>query len=81
MKFVFTEHGLRDYQLASVELQARIDKQLALLLKSLRHPSLRAKKYDESRDIWQARATKSYRFYFRIEGDSYKIIAITPHPK
>ena len=25
------------------------------------HPSLRAKKYDESQDLWQARVTKDWR--------------------
>ena len=81
MKFTFTERGLRYYQSLPTKLQARVDKQLALLLRNLRHPSLRAKKYDEARDIWQARITKNYRFFFRIEDDTYKIVYITSHPK
>ena len=81
MKFSFASKGLRDYLSLNPSLQARVDKQLALLLRNLRHPSLRAKKYEESIDIWQARITKSYRFYFRIEGDTYRIISITAHPK
>ena len=48
---------------------------------NLRHPSLRAKKYDEARDIWQARLDENNRFYFRIEGDTYRILSIIPHPK
>ncbi len=56
-------------------------KQLDLLSADLRHPSLRAKKYDESRDTWQGRVTRGYRFYFTIEGDTYVVLAITPHPK
>ena len=81
MKFIFTEQGFRDYQSISIRLQTSVDKQIAFLLKNLRHPSLHAKKYNESQNIWQARITKSYRFYFRIEGDTYQIIAITPHSK
>ena len=81
MKFVFTERALRDYRNLSSSLQARVDKQLALLLRNQNYPSLHAKKYDASRDIWQARVDRIYRFYFCIAEDTYKIISITPHPK
>ncbi len=81
MIFRLTERALRDYNGLPATLQQRVDKQFVLLLKNLRHPSLRAKKYDEARDIWQARVTRNWRFYFRIEEDTYIIITITPHPK
>ncbi len=35
-------------------------------------PGLHSKKYDEARDIWQARVTRDWRFYFTIEGDAIK---------
>ncbi len=57
------------------------NKQFSFLLRDISHPSLRAKKYDETRDIWQARITKRRRFYFKIRGDEYYILSITPHPK
>ncbi len=57
------------------------DKQFALLRENLRHPSLRAKKYDERLDKWQARVSRGYCFYFQIEGDTYVIVGITKHPK
>jgi mRNA-degrading endonuclease RelE of RelBE toxin-antitoxin system len=81
MKFRFTAKAERDYDILSPILQMRVDKQLALLLQNLRHPSLRAKKYDERQDIWQARVNDNYRFYFHIEGDTYSILAVIPHPK
>jgi plasmid maintenance system killer protein len=56
-------------------------KQVGLLEQDLRHPSLRAKKYDESQDLWQARVNKGWRFYFLIQGDIYYIVDIIPHPK
>lgn len=59
----------------------RFYKQSRLLLENLRHPSLRAKKYDEARDIWQARVTRDWRFYFKIVADTYYLIDIIPHPK
>jgi plasmid maintenance system killer protein len=51
------------------------------LVENLRHPSLHAKKYDESEDLWQARVNRSWRFYFNIVGDTYVIRDIIPHPK
>jgi uncharacterized LabA/DUF88 family protein len=43
-------------------------KQLKFLERNLHHPSLRARKYDEARDIWQARLNDNWRFYFQIVG-------------
>ena len=42
---------------------------MKFLEQNLRHPSLRAKKYDESRGLWQARVSKDWRFYFLIQDD------------
>jgi mRNA-degrading endonuclease RelE of RelBE toxin-antitoxin system len=81
MKFLLSVRALRDYDSLSPTLQASVDKQLAFLLTNLRHPSVRAKKFDERRDIWQGRITRDYRFYFRIRGDTYEITSIKKHPK
>jgi hypothetical protein len=56
-------------------------KQLRLLSANLRHPSLRAKKYDESKDWWQARVNDDWRFYFTIINDTYVIQDVIKHPK
>jgi hypothetical protein len=42
---------------------------------------LRAKKYDEATDRWQARVNRDWRFYFRIIDDTYYILKLLPHPK
>ena len=56
-------------------------KQVAFLGVNLHHPSLHAKKYDESKDRWQARVNRDWRFYFNIVGDTYIIRDIVAHPK
>lgn len=66
---------------APTNVQRAFEKQLRFLVNNLRHPSLRAKKYDEARGRWQARVTKDWRFYFAIEEDTYRIIKLIPHPK
>ena len=56
-------------------------KQLQFLEQNLHHPSLRAKKYDEAKDIWQARVNDDWRFYFKIIDDTYRILKVIRHPK
>lgn len=81
MKLTLTRRALRDYDRLPPSLQTLVDKQLSLLLSDLRHPSLRAKKYDEKRHVWQGRVSRGYRFYFTVEGDTYCILTIIEHPK
>ncbi len=79
MQFRYTDRFRRSYAEAPAHIRRAFDKQAAFLLRNLRHPSLRAKRYDNER--WQARADGSWRFYFRIEGDTYVLLDIIPHPK
>lgn len=81
MKLRYSPHFVHSYAAASTQVQKAFDKQVILLLQDFRHPSLRAKKYDEARGIWQARVTRKWRFYFTIEGDTYHLHEIKSHPK
>ena len=81
MQLFYTERFRRSYADAPPRVQKQCDKQLALLAQDLRHPSLRAKKYDEARDIWQGRVNAGWRFYFKIDGDAYYLLDVIPHPK
>jgi mRNA interferase RelE/StbE len=81
MRVVYTAKFLRQFDAAPAEVQRAFRKQVSLLVENLRHPSLHAKKYDQARDIWQARVTGSWRFYFRIENDVYQVLTVHAHPK
>jgi len=81
MRVVATRRFQDRFRAAPPEIQRAFQKRLGYLLRDLRHPSLRAKKYDDARGIWQARVTGSWRFYFRIESDTYILDTIRPHPK
>jgi len=81
MKVDYSERAGRTLDGLTPQLRLAVYKQAKLLEQNLRHPSLRAKKYDESRNIWQARVNKDGRFYFLIRDDVYCIIDIIPHPK
>ena len=73
MKRVLTGKARASYLEAPPAVRKAFDKQAELLEQNLRHPSLRAKKYDETNDRWQARVNQGWRFYFKIEGDTYRI--------
>jgi mRNA-degrading endonuclease RelE of RelBE toxin-antitoxin system len=81
MRLEFTRRAEKEYGKLSAQLQRQADKQFDFLLENLRHPSLDAKKYGGTDDIWQGRVNRDYRFFFRIVDDSYHILMIVPHPK
>jgi len=81
MDLVFTERFDRSLRQAPPAVQRAFWKQARFLLSALTHPSLRSKKYEGAGDLWQARVTRDWRFYFKIIGDKYYLVDITAHPK
>jgi mRNA-degrading endonuclease RelE of RelBE toxin-antitoxin system len=81
MNIAFSDRALKAIVGAPPAVRKAFHKQIRFLEHELRHPSLQAKKYDESRNLWQARINLDWRFYFTIEGDTYRIQDVTPHPK
>lgn len=81
MRAWYSNRFQRSIKNAPERVQKDFEKQLGYLLANMRHPSLHAKKYDEARDIWQARVNRDWRFYFVIEGDVYRCLDIMAHPK
>ena len=81
MKIDFTGRVLDALEDAPPTVRKAFRKQLRFLAANLHHPSLRAKKYDEARDLWQARVNDDWRFYFKIIGDTYRLEEIKRHPK
>ncbi|MEK7587057.1 MAG: hypothetical protein AAB453_04275 [Patescibacteria group bacterium] len=81
MKSRFAENFLNELNSLPLLIEKKFYKQLKFLLSDIRYPSLRAKKYDETKDIWQARVNENVRFYFKIEGDVYVLVNIKYHPK
>ena len=81
MRVVFSDSAIESLREAPENVRRAFAKQLRFLLANLQHPSLHAKKYDEAKDLWQARVNKSWRFYFTIVDDTYRIEKVIPHPK
>ena len=81
MRTRLTPTAAKSYVAAPAAVRKAFDKQTGLLVADLRRPSLRAKRFDESKDLWQARVNRDWRFYFTIEGDTYVIHKLIRHPK
>lgn len=81
MQYRFSEIFLKRLESFPISIQNKFWRQLDFLLVNLRYSSLHAKKYDESRDIWQGRVDKNIRFYFLIRNDVYVLLDIKKHPK
>jgi mRNA interferase RelE/StbE len=81
MRVDYSPRAARALTKAPTAIRKTLYKQLAFLLRDLHHPSLRAKKYDEAQDLWQARVNDDWRFYFKIVGDVYRLEEIRKHPK
>jgi mRNA-degrading endonuclease RelE of RelBE toxin-antitoxin system len=81
MNVIYSKQAVESLKYASPAVRKAFFKQVGFLAQNLHHPSLRAKKYDESQDLWQARVNKDWRFYFTIIGDTYSVEDVIPHPK
>jgi len=81
MRAVLRERAIVALASAPVNVRRAFEKQLRFLMNDLQHPSLHAKKYDERRDLWQARVNRSWRFYFTIVEDTYWIEEVMRHPR
>ncbi len=81
MNYSTTTHFDHTFEKFSPEVQRAFRKQIHYLLIDIRHPSLRTKKYGGTTDVWQARVTNTVRFYFKIIGNTYRLLSIRKHPK
>ena len=81
MRLDYTKSALDTLKNLPLPVRKAFYKQAGYLVENLHHPSLRAKKFSESEDLWQARVNKDWRFYFQIESGTYIIVRIIPHPK
>lgn len=81
MNVQLSQRAIEALALAPSEVQKAFIKQLKLLIRDLRHPGIHAKKFDEGDDLWQGRINQNWRFYFTIEGETFRIESIRSHPK
>ena len=67
------------YQELPKKIQEKADKQIKLLTKNIKHPSLHTKKVKGCSGIWEARVDIHYRMTFEIIGDTIFLRVIGNH--
>jgi mRNA-degrading endonuclease RelE of RelBE toxin-antitoxin system len=55
---VLTDRAIESLKDVPPDIRRAFEKQLRFLANNLQHPSLRAKKYEASRGLWQARVNR-----------------------
>jgi len=68
MRLVLTERFRRAYRSLSSQDRKRVQKALHLMAEDLRYPGLRVKRVQGTTKIWEARAGRSIRLTFEVEG-------------
>lgn len=79
MRIEYAPRFQRGFLKLPKRIQNKFEKQITHLLRDIRYPSLRAKKYHEADGVWQARVDDHYRFYFQIKDDCYTLLCIEGH--
>ena len=65
-RFLRTRQFKKQYQKLPSKIQEKFKKQLRLLSADIRHPSVQARKMQNTLDIWEARIDYQYRFTFKF---------------
>ena len=79
MRFRRLDGFKEDYKELQPDEQALVDKALGFLAANPRHPSLRLKKLEGHREIWEARASRDVRFTFTWVGDMITLRVVGHH--
>lgn len=79
MRLLFTKSFRKEYAILPIHIQTIVEKKLGLLLHDSRHPSLKVKKMEDPRNIWEGRITKNYRFTFQTQNDIYILRRVGTH--
>ena len=79
MRIFHTEVFREDFHDLPKEIQQMAVKKLELFGDNPHHPSLRTKKMEGLKNIWEGRITDGYRFTFHVEKDVYLLRRIGTH--
>ena len=79
MQLIQTPHFKRDYKKLPFSIQKRTNDKLNLLVKNLSHPSLRIKKVQKYKGVFEASITSDYRVFFQITTEGYILLRIGKH--
>ncbi len=79
MKLGRTNRFKRDYKKLPPQIQKQTDKKLQYLVSDITHPSLRIKRVQKYKNIFEGSITTDYRFLFQITAGGYTLLRIGTH--
>ncbi len=81
MEILFTEQFDQAYEKLTNAEKRSVRKALALLGDNQKHPSLRGKKMEGTKNIWEARPSKRLRMTFEMAGETILMRNVGEHDK
>jgi len=79
MRLIQTTHFERDYKKLPASIQKRTDEKLKLLIQNVSHPSLRVRRVQKYKGVFEGSITRDYRFFFQITTEGYILLRIGKH--
>lgn len=79
MRLLLTNRFRRAYRSLPQKERNRVQKALRLMEEDLRYPSLRVKRVRGTAKIWEARASRSLRITFELQGEDLILRNVGPH--
>jgi len=79
MRIARTENFKRTWKQLTEDQKALARKAIENLIADMRYPALRVKKIKGTEHIWEARASRSLRLTFQVEGDTIILRNIGQH--
>jgi len=81
MRVARTERFKRTHRKLSRENRDGAGKAIRQLVEDPRHPGLRVRRIEGTRNVWEARVSRSSRLTFKAQGDTYLLRNIGEHNK
>jgi len=79
MQLIQTTHFKRDYKKLPSSIQKRTDEKLKLLIQNISYPSLRVKRVQKYKGVFEGSITKDYRFFFQITTEGFILLRAEKH--
>jgi mRNA-degrading endonuclease RelE of RelBE toxin-antitoxin system len=78
-RYRFTKKFKKEYKVLPEEIQKKFDKKLSIFLTDPTYPSLRIKRIQGTKNVWEGSITMKYRFTFEIINDEVIFRTIGTH--
>ncbi|MFQ6097602.1 MAG: hypothetical protein ACE5O2_07735 [Armatimonadota bacterium] len=79
MRLIRTDRFAHDYARLPARVQKQTDRKVRCLARNITHPSLRVKRVQKYRHVYEGSINMDYRFLFLVTEDAYVLLRIGRH--